>query len=327
LLVTAVTPQVEPGSLSLYSLTGKRVAHFALTAATRVLAVAGSRVFIQHASDNLKAIRRDGTVQDLGSLGQSVRWFAASPDGTKWIWSTSDETSSPTRSAVHLAGDGLTARVVEELTRANTVLGPISWKRQGAFVQYGPAGGHGGYFPFGRTNEWLLVEGSVHQMDPVTGHITALPATFGCTFGDMAADGTTICFPGGAYVRLVSSSGKVTNIPLATPRFNNVGESYCAPTETVCTVAGATGAGNAMEQSNQPEQYGTDLLTTDGSISRFGPNGVDPAMGWQSWLPDGSLVLWRRAGAADGPPGLYVLDKAGHGPFIADSGEPVGYLN
>jgi hypothetical protein len=327
LIVTAVTPQAEPGSVSLYNLTGKRVAHFLLPADTRVLAVAGSRIFFQHASDNLKAIRRDGTVQDLGSLGQSVRWFAASPDGTRWIWSTSDETSSPTRSAVHLAGDGLTARVVEELTRANTVLGPISWKRQGAFVQYGPAGGHGGYFPFGRTNEWLLVEGSVHQMDPVTGHITALPPTFGCAFGDMAADGTIICFPGGAYVRLVSSSGQATNIPLATPRFNNVGEAFCAPTEAVCTVAGATGVGNAMDPNHQPEQYGTDLVTTDGSISRFGPDGADPAMGWQSWLPDGSLVLWRRPSAAGGPPGIYVLDKAGHGPFIADSGEPVGYVN
>ena len=25
--------------------------------------------------------------------------------------------------------------------------------------------------------------------------------------------------------------------------------------------------------------------------------------------------------------GIYVLDKSGHGPFIGDSGEPVGYLN
>jgi hypothetical protein len=326
-IATAVTPQSEPGSLTLYSLSGARVAHIQLDAGTRVLATAGSRVFVQHASDHLKAIRRDGTVEDLGSLGQSVRWFSASPDGTKWIWSTSEETSNPTHSAVHLGGDGLTPRIVEELTRTATVLGPLSWTRQGAFVQYGPAGGHGGYFPFGRSNEWLLVEGSVHRMDPVTGTVTALPATYGCTFGDMAADGTIICFPGGAYVRLVSPSGKTINIPLATPRFNNVGEAFCSPTEGTCTVAGATGVGNAMDPNHQPEQYGTDLVTMDGSISRFGPEGVDPAMGWQSWLPDGSLVLWRRPGAAGGPPGLYVLDKSGHGPFIPDTGEPIGYLN
>src|SRR5437879_9671084 len=67
LIVTAATPQAQPGSLSLYSLSGKRVAHFVLKADTRVLAVAGSRIFTQHASDNLQAIRRDGTVQDLGS--------------------------------------------------------------------------------------------------------------------------------------------------------------------------------------------------------------------------------------------------------------------
>jgi hypothetical protein len=224
LIATALMPQAGQGLLTLYSLSGTRVAHFALDAGTRVLAVAGSRTFIQHAGDHLKAIRRDESIEDLGSLGQSVRWFAANPDGTRWIWSTSDETSNPTHSAVHLGGDGLTAHVVEELTRTATVLGPLSWTRQGAFVQYGPAYGHGGYFPFARANEWSLVEGSVHQMDPVTAHITALPATFGCSFGEMAADGTIICFPGGADVRLVSSTGKTTNIALATPRFNNVGK-------------------------------------------------------------------------------------------------------
>ena len=327
LIATAVTPQTGSGSVTLYSSSGARVAHYVLDAGTKVLGVAGPRIFVQRATDHLKAIRRDGSIEDLGSLGAAVRWFAASPDGTRWIWSTLDEGSSPEHSAVHLGGDRLTARIVEELTRAGTVLGPLSWTRQGAFVQYGNAGGHGGYFPFGRFNEWLLVEGSVHQLDPLTGHITALPATFGCTFGDMASDGIVICFPGGAYVRLVSSSGKTTNIPLATPRFNNVGEAFCAPTEATCTVAGATGVGNAMDPRHQPEQYGTDLVTADGSISRFGPDGVDPAMGPQSWLPDGSLVLWRRPGAAGGPAGLYVLDKSGHGPFIPDSGEPVGYLN
>lgn len=327
LIATAVTPQAGPGSVTLYNPSGARVAHYVLDAGTKVLAVAGSRIFTQRASDHLKAIRRDGTAEDLGSLGAAVRWFAANPDGTRWIWSTLEDASSPEHSFVHLAGDGLTARIVEELTRAGTMLGTISWTRQGAFVQYGNAYGHGGYFPFARFNEWLLVEGSVHLLDPVTGHITALPATFGCTFGDMASDGSVICFPGGAYVRLVSSSGKTTNIPLATPRFNNVGEAFCAPTAAICTVAGATGVGTSMDPNHQPEQYGTDLITTDGSISRFGPDGVDPAMGWQSWLPDGSLVLWRRPGAAGGPSGIYVLDKSGHGPFIPDSGEPVGYLN
>jgi hypothetical protein len=327
LIAVADTPQGKAGSLALYGLGGANVAHFPTEPDAKVLAVAGSRIFVQRASDHLKAIRRDGSVEDLGSLGASVRWFAANPDGTRWIWSTTDANSSPTHSAVHLGGDGLTARVVEELTRANTVLGPLSWTRQGAFVQYGPAGGHGGSFPFGRLNEWLLVEGSVHRLNPLTAQITALPATYGCTFGDMAADGTIICFPGGAWLRLVTSSGKTTNIPLATPRFNILGEAFCAPTEAVCTLAGATGVGNAMDPNHQPEQYGTDLVTTDGNISRFGPEGVDPAMGPQSWLPDGSLVLWRRPGAAGGAAGIYVLDKSGHGPFIPATGEPVGYLS
>jgi len=139
LIATAMTPDAGPGSLTLYSLSGTPVPHYVLDAGTKVLAVAGSRVFVQRATDDLKAVRRDGSIEDLGSLGQSVRWFAANPDGTRWIFSTSDERSIPIHSAVYLGGDGLTAHVVEELTRTATVLGPLSWTRQGAFVQYGPA--------------------------------------------------------------------------------------------------------------------------------------------------------------------------------------------
>ena len=81
------------------------------------------------------------------------------------------------------------------------------------------------------------------------------------------------------------------------------------------------------DSNARPEQYGTDLIRTDGSISRFGPDGVDPAMGPQSWLPDGRLVLWRRPGAAGGTPGIYVLDRSAHGTFIPTTNEPLGYLS
>lgn len=280
MIAVANTPQDHAGTLTLYLPEGTRVAQFPLEIGTQVLAAVGSRIFVQSASNQLKAIHRDGSVEALGDLGASVRRrFAASPDGTRWIWSTSEDSSSTTHSAVHLGGDGLAPQVVEELARAGTVLAPVSWTRQGAFVQYKPAGGHGGYFPFGRANEWILVEGSVHRLDPATKHVTPLPATYGCTFGDMAADNTIVCFPGGANLRLVSSSGQTTTIPLATPRFKYLGEAYCAPAERICTVAGATGVGNGMDPNSSPEQYGTDLVTTDGSISRFGPDGVDPRDG------------------------------------------------
>jgi hypothetical protein len=331
--VVAETSPDHSGTLTLYRTNGTRLSQVPVERGVEVLAVAGSRIFIQTARYDLKAIRRNGTIESLGNLGASVdRRFAASPDGRRWIWSTSQDHPelATTTSTVHLAGEGMTARAVEDLSRPGTVLAPVSWTPQGAFVQYGPAFGHGGYFPFARANEWVLVEGSVHRLDPATQHLTLLPATFGCTFGDMAVDGTIVCFPaGGPYLRLVASSGTATTIRLATPRFAYASDAFCAPVAATCTVAGATGVGNGMEHPNAtaPEQYGTDLVTTDGSISRFGPDGVIPAMGWQSWLPDGRLVLWRRPGAAGGPAGLYVLDTTGQGPFISSQGEPVGFLN
>jgi hypothetical protein len=175
---------------------------------------------------------------------------------------------------------------------------------------------------------WLLVEGPVHRLDPTTGQVTAIPESDGCMFADVASDNSIICFPSQGSVRLYSPTGKITNVTLAKPRFNITDEAFCAPAEAICTVAGATGAGNRMQfpDSNTPEQYGTDLIKTDGAITRFGPDGVDPAMGPQSWLPDGHLVLWRRSLAAGGSPGIYVLDRAGTGPFIPTTGEPVGYL-
>src|SRR3982074_1246567 len=55
LIATAVTPPSGPGTLNLFSPSGTRVAHFTLEADTRVLAASGSRVFIQHVIDHLKA--------------------------------------------------------------------------------------------------------------------------------------------------------------------------------------------------------------------------------------------------------------------------------
>jgi hypothetical protein len=330
IVVTAYAAEGQSGSLTLYRLDGTEAVHFTVKPGLSVLGAAGFRIFVA-SGDQLKAIRRDGSVESLGSLGTSeLRWFAPNSDGTRWIWGTYDGASSPTRSAVHFAGDGIKTHVVEEMVEPGRALAPLSWTQRGAYVQAAPVYGHGGYFPFARVAGWLLVEGSVHKLDPLTGQVTPLPVTNGCAFGDQASDHSVVCFPGGASLRIYAQSGKITNVALARPRFNIPGEAFCAPAEPICTVAGATGVGNGMQypDSNpRPEQYGTDLIRTDGSISRFGPDGVAPAMGPQSWLPDGRLVVWRRPGAAGGAPGIYVLDRSAHGPFIPTTNEPLGYLS
>jgi hypothetical protein len=133
-------------------------------------------------------------------------------------------------------------------------------------------------------------------------------------------------------LRIISSSGKITDLSLAVPRFNFVGDAYFSPDGSLLTVAGATGVGDNSPQSGntspKPEEYGTDLVkTADASIARFGPTGTRPAMGTQSWLPDGRLVLWR-PDSVGGSPGLYVLDphSTGQGVEIEVSGNPIGYL-
>jgi hypothetical protein len=327
LVVVASTPKDQSGSVALYRTDGTQAAQFPLQQGSRVLAVAGSRIFVA-SGDQLKAMRRDGSLESLGSIGTGGRWFASNPDGTRWIWGTADQGSDPVHSAVHLAGDGLTARVIETAAESGRMLAPLTWTKRGAFVALAPVGGHGGYFPFGRTVGWLLVEGPVHRLDPTTGQVTSIPQSAACMFADEAADRSLVCFPGGSNVRLYSPGGKITNVSLAKPRFNITDEAFCAPSEAICTVAGATGVGNRMAfpDSNSLEQYGTDLIQTNGTISRFGPDGVDPAMGPRSWLPDGRLVLWRRTLAAGGASGVYVLDRSGKGPFIPTTGEPVGYL-
>jgi len=329
IVVAAVTAPDQPGSVDLYRLDGSRAAHYSLEAGSGVFAAAGSRIFFGR-GDQLNALHPDGTVESLGPLGAGdIRWFASNPTGTSWLWSTHQEGDTTTKSAVHLGAPGIQGRVVEELTAAGQTLAPLMWTNRGAFIEAAPVGGHGGYFPFGRSIGWLLVEGSVHRLDPTSGRVTPVPGSPRCAFGDEASDNSVICFPGGSSVRLYAQSGKVIDVALAKPRFTIAAEAFCAPAEAICTVAGASGVGNGMAYPNgtpPPEQYGTDLIRPDGSISRFGPDGTDPAMGPQSWLPDGQLVLWRRPDAAGGAPGVYVLDRSGRGPFIPTKGEPVGYL-
>jgi hypothetical protein len=312
-------------SLRLVTATGRQVSDFALKAGVQVLAVAGSRIFVMTSAYELKAIDSNGNVEDLGSLGTCPAacpglGFAPSPDGTHWLWGTTDGSRN---SFVHEAGANMPPRIVEQaLDGGQTLLRPYVWTQAGAFVQHIGVG-LGGYAPF------PALFAPADRLDLDRGTATTLPAGSQCSLGDVAFDGTIACFPLSkpGNLHLVDPAGKLKDITLDLPQFNMVGDAWFAPSGGVIALAGATGVGSGIGPNGQPEQYTTDLARTDGTISPFGPAGVRPAMGPESWLGDGQLVLWRPKGAAGGQPGLYVLDTSGQGPFILDSGVPVGVLS
>jgi hypothetical protein len=335
-MVETKAPTVDrSGSISLFSTDGTPGAVLPLKPGSAVLAAAGARIFIRAADGSLEALRRDSSVEVIEAAPNTltgIGGLVASPDGKRWVWGS--QTSDTTSQSIYLAGDGLAARKLATFPYA-TVLDAYAWTASGIFLDSLPSD-FIGYRPFSAT---FGASGGVRRLDPNDGTITIV-ATPDCSFSDEAPGGSIACFPRlPSYVqptrhvlRIISSSGKITDLSLAVPRFNFVGDAYFSPDGSLLTVAGATGVGDNSPQSGntspKPEEYGTDLVkTADASIARFGPTGTRPAMGTQSWLPDGRLVLWR-PDSVGGSPGLYVLDphSTGQGVEIEVSGNPIGYL-
>lgn len=305
---------------------GQVVADYPLEQGVSLLAAAGNRVFVVTQGGELKAIDRYGMVEHLGPLGTCCPSLVPSPDGKSWLWQTVGQVSNGIYefpSQIHVAGDGLADRVVEQYTGAR-VLRPYTWTAAGVFIEHSRTG-IGGYFPF------KLIGAPMDRLDLETGNVTALSVGDQCSLGDVARDGTIACFTGSDQARalqLVVPSGGTKNVDLARPQFNIPGEAWFDPSGSVLIAAGATGVGGGFATPNpQPEEYTTYLVKLDGSIVQFGPAGARPALRAQSWLSSQQVVLWRPSGASGGPAGLYVLDMSGHGNFIADAGMPVGVLS
>jgi hypothetical protein len=333
---TKVPTSDQPGSISLFSEDGNSAGVLPLKSGSTVLAVGGARIFVRGPDGTLKAIRRDGTVETLGTAGNApsgIGGFVPSPDGKRWLWAS--QTADSTSQSVYLAGDALATRTLATFAYP-TVLEAYAWTPEGIFLDSLPMD-YFGYRPFNTT---FGAFGGVRRLDPNSGTIKTVGTPNQCIFSDEASDGAIACFPTATgyliptshAVRIVASAGHVTDLSLAVPRFNYVGDAFFSPDGSMLTVAGATGVGvNSPQSGNtnpKPEQYATDIVqTANGSISRFGPNGTRPAMGRQSWLPDGRLVLWR-PDSVGGSPGLYVLDphSTGQGSEIEVSGNPIGYL-
>jgi hypothetical protein len=309
-----------PTSVRFFKLDGSEVSHVTLATNDQVVGVAGARVFVLGMNGKLRGLHRDGTFEELADFGTAGVTFVASPDGTRWLWSTSSSDGNTISSAIHLGGVGVTPRVVESASTNMSdarALRPYEWTPVGAFVEHG-AVGIGGYIPY------LAATGPVDQLDVDKGGATAIAGTATCSFSDMSVDGTIACFPRQPQhtLRLVRREGPV-DIPLSTPRFNLTGDAYFSQNGQLLTVAGAVGVG-----FQGSERYGTDLVKSlDASISRLSLEGVRPAgfMRAACWLGDGSLIVYRPDNSADGP-GVFIVSPSGASTSITKSGVPVGVL-
>jgi hypothetical protein len=298
---------------------GKEADRLTVKQGARVARAAGGRIFVVGDEGSLKAIRRDGSVEALGSLGSGQpSGFVVSPDGKRWMWSTFD--GNTTVSQVHLAGDGLAPRVVAQMQAADKSVHAYSWTAGGAFIDHPPPSGMGGYIPF---DDSL---GQVDRVDLTT--FSTMPAPRGdCGFSDMTPDETVACLTGsGQNVRgisIIRKDGTTKAIQLAMPRFAQLGDAFFSRDGQMIPVGGSANA-------TDPEQLGTDVITTkDGSIKRLAVDGVRPSneMQGQSWLDDGSLVVFRPDGAAGGPAGVFLVGPGGKVTQLGGRGTPIGVIS
>jgi hypothetical protein len=326
-------PGQPGGSIALFHEDGRSAGSIQLPPDTQFTATAGTHVLITTAAGTLYGYTADGSRVVLGQVGAGLGSFIADTKGDQWIWTTHVAGQS---TVIHRGGVGLSPRVLASVNYP-LFLEPFAWTASGVYLSSSPPD-YTGYLPF--PNAWAAF-GGIRKLNPTDGSLAVRQDSVRCIFSDESTDGSIACFPAlPSYLtptlhtlRIVQPGAKSTDLTLATPRFNYVGDAYFSPDGSLLTVAGATGAGDGSpftgSQNPKPEQFGTDLVhVADQSIARFGPDGVRPSMGRQSWLPDGRLVLWRPAGAAGGEAGLYLVDRNGsvQGGEILTSGTPIGYI-
>jgi len=324
LIVVAEEPatgyQNSPTTVRLMRPDGTVAGRLTVKQGANVVRAGGGRIFVVENDGALKAIHPDGSVENLGSVGSGQpNGFAVSPDGTHWMWSTWDTNGV---SQVHIAGDGMSQRVVAQMQSRDQSVHAYSWTGGGAFIDHKP-NGIGGYILFDASF------GEVDRLDP--NNFTTTPLRSGsCQFSDKSRDGTVACFPGSGdpnsrSISIIKNDGSSKTIQLAMPRFAQDGDAFFSRDGQRLSVAGAANAGT----NNQPERYGTDVITTiDASIQRLAIDGVRASdeMQGQAWLDDGSLVVWRPDNAAGAPPAVYLVGPAGKVTQLGGRGTPIGVI-
>jgi hypothetical protein len=304
-----------PTVLHLVRPDGTEVNQLTLKAGATTTTARGSRIFVVEQDGSLKALHRDGSVEDLGSLGTTLLdgSVVASSDGNTWVWGT---TSSGSHGTVFAGAKGAAPRVLEQSDETGRAVRPYSWTQRGLTIEHGGLG-IGGYILF------YTATGPIDLVDPVTGTITPINHTSDCSFSDLATSGTIACFPQATMhtLSLIAQGGKVTTVALAADRFAREGAAYFSPNGDQVAVGGATGSGPGKEL------FATDLVNTgDGTIKPLGLDGVRPADGPWAWLSDGSLIVYRPQVAAAGT-GVWLVGPTGTVTKLAAGGLPIGVLS
>jgi len=326
-------------NLRLYDLAGRLITTLPVTPDVWPLAAAGKRIFLQK-SNRLEAIDRTGSIEDLGPLNVGPNEQASifpSPDGTHWLQTISHTNSSGAYdlSTIHESGDGMSDRVVATGT-SNSPLFIYAWTSTAVLISHFPS------FPFGIEAvtpfypRWPIV--SLDKLDLASGVSTPVAGSKECKPGDISAQGVYACFvplPNDSsdathLLRLMPSTGRPIDVQLPQPQFTEAGAAWFSPSGTVVVLAGWDGIGHfgypGQPHSGPPVGIHAYLADLTGKITPFGQAGAQPALGAQTWLPGGKVLLERKTGAIGGDPGLFILDANGQGPFISDPSRPIGVI-
>lgn len=307
------SPETTPIVLHLVRPDGTEATRLTLNAGAITTSASGSRIFVVERGGALKALHRDGSVEELGNLASTTPTpIVASPDGNSWLWGTLDTNGKGT---VYAGTKGASPRVVDQSTETARAVRPYSWTQRGPAIEHG-AVGIGGYILF------YTATGPIDLVDPASASITSLNGTTDCSFSDLATNGMNACFPHGKghTLSLMAAGGQVTSVALPADRFAVEGAAYFSPNGDQVIVGGATGAGAGNER------FATDLVkTSDGSITPLSLDNVRPANGEWAWMPDGSLIVYRPQVAAAGP-GVWLVGPSGTITKLATTGEPIGVL-
>jgi RNA polymerase sigma factor (sigma-70 family) len=330
-----VVPTTQPTTIRLVHPDGSEVNTLTLKPGLSVIGAAGQRVFVLEPGGVLRAVDLDGNVSDLGHLSGPVTSFIVDPSGTRWVWGSVDLSTPVHDSTVYSAGIGLAPKVIDHLIDQTWFLRALAWTPLGPVVVHFPTGIGGrvaGVSPTDYVAQADLLDPDRGVVKTLTGTISQPGLASTCRFTDLATDGTVACVgqavgPGGQLaLKLTSTSGHVRTILLAT--YGDAGEAYFSPDGALATLVGVSGSAFDPNATSPQIFYETNVVdTTNGSIKSLGIPGMTPAMGRDSWLPDGALVLWRAKGDPSGEPGTFVVNvNIGKVLKISSTGRPIGLL-
>jgi hypothetical protein len=247
----------------------------------------------------VRSLQRDGTVQEVGSLRDSLGGIVASPDGDQWIWS---EETSPTSDVyttrVVAGGRGAAPHLIATHKEPLHWIAPLAWTEHGVVVDHVP-GGIGGRPTFPDDTVF-----ATSHLDPTAGDLSDFTSE-SCRLLDVRKDGTVLCRRGGAGTPVVLSiqapggRGRDVTFP---GDVVDIGRARPVPGTTVEGFGVARRGSSADDLAYQTLTIGL----AGGAPHPFGPLGLEPLQ----WLSDGRLVAIR-PNAVGGDPGTYLVAADG----------------